>query len=535
MRRNAIAVGLVLAAIAATPASAQTTPKPQIGPAYVYTHKHQEFSEGYCTGGTGGYIRFTAIKGVTSYTVVFNDGAYGGAEQRVAVAADAEGNWPQDHPEGSDTYPDLIPPKGEHQIGWTGGAYFGPGECQPDNTDYSTRMTNAHTEYYREGEYIDGTVTGPCLDDGSCPPTPGVKVTAKGSGGGSDTTDATGRYSIKVKKGDYTVTPRKGGTRFNPARKEVHVGAGKTATANFRAGGVSYDVDAALAQYPTAVVYSDDIRFSGTNWDPEGGPITVKHGDKVLERFKAAKNFEGSVRIPTFSKDNCKDSLTFNQDGLRQRFPYAGKVSQVVDYMRGKATADGERRLRKGDNVCDGERVKVDREATLVAHTAGVWTLDADDSAYLGARVDARWAQIEFKSISAPTITLGFEKGKPDVAVPPSPNVPVGSAFAESYDVDGQPGTVHVDDGRVVEGNLNANGYYRGDGSFTVTGDISVDRAFPAAGLNLFAVGDLTVGGRLFPHPGYIAATGALKFTGSGSNWESASLVASLTRIEIAG
>src|SRR5688572_6177055 len=60
------------------PAPKAATPKVQIGPAYVYTHTHQEESDGYCTGGGAGLIRFAAIKGVTSLTVVFNDAAYGG-------------------------------------------------------------------------------------------------------------------------------------------------------------------------------------------------------------------------------------------------------------------------------------------------------------------------------------------------------------------------------------------------------------------------------------------------------------------------
>ena len=73
-------------------------PQVQIGPAYVYTHTHQEQDGDYCSGGGAGLIRFAALKGVSSLTVVFNDNAYGGAEQRVFVGADAEGNWTQDHP-----------------------------------------------------------------------------------------------------------------------------------------------------------------------------------------------------------------------------------------------------------------------------------------------------------------------------------------------------------------------------------------------------------------------------------------------------
>jgi hypothetical protein len=238
------------------------TPQVQIGPGYVYSHTHQEFVDGWCTGGSGGYLRFAAIKGVTSLTVVFNDGAYGGAEQRVSAFADEEGNWPQDHPEGSDAYPDLIPPKGEHQIGWTGGAWFGPGPCEPYEADYSGRMTNVHTEYYREGEYIDGQVTGPCAD-GECPGTKGVKVTAKGPGGGSDTTASSGRYSIKVKKGNYTVTPKQGDLRFEPRSKKVTVGTNKTGRADFTVGGGAAKLDVEVVPKQTPINVSDSPEQDG--------------------------------------------------------------------------------------------------------------------------------------------------------------------------------------------------------------------------------------------------------------------------------
>ena len=59
-----------------------------------------------------------------------------------------------------------------------------------------------------------------------------------------------------------------------------------------------------------------------------------------------------------------------------------------------------------------------------------------------------------------------------------------------------------------------------------MSGDLSFDPQGQACGpypelLNLFVVGDLTVGGRLFPQPGYIATLGSL------------TVVASLTHIEI--
>jgi hypothetical protein len=270
-------------------AASKAAPKPITGPAYVYTFKHQEEADGYCSGGTGAYIRWPATKGVDAYTVIFNDAAYGGEEQRVAAGADAEGNWPSDNPSEGEQYPDANAPKGEHQIGWTGGAYFGPGPCQPDNTDYSGRLTNAHTEYFRDGEYIDGTVKGPCEDDG-CPPTQGVKVTAKGSGAGSDTTDSAGRYSIKVKKGTYTVTPSKGDFKFGPKSKKVTVRGNSTATANFTVSGGPAKLDVSVVPKQSPINVSDSPEQSGpaqTTVD-----VTVRNHGKGTAEAVSLKNLD---------------------------------------------------------------------------------------------------------------------------------------------------------------------------------------------------------------------------------------------------
>ncbi len=304
VRRTLITAALIIVAGVAPPARAQepvlfaelsgsfraATPKPVIGPAYVYTVKHQEFVDGWCTGGAGGGIRWPAVKGVDAYTVVFNDGAYGGAEQRVSVAADpTTGDWPGDNPPEGETYPESNAPKGEHQLGWTGYVYFGPGECQPDNTDYSTRLTNPHTEYLREGEYIDGTVKGPCEAD-ICPPAQGVKVTAKGKGGGSDTTDSAGRYSIKVKKGTYAVTPSKGDFKFGPKSKQVTVRSNSTATADFTIAGGPARLDVTVLPKQTPINVSDSPEQSGpaqTTVD-----VTVNNRGKGTAESVTLKNLD---------------------------------------------------------------------------------------------------------------------------------------------------------------------------------------------------------------------------------------------------
>lgn len=210
-------------------------PKLVTAPAQVTSLGYCEEDGGYYQSGSSGGFRWTAVKGVTAYTVVFNDGAYGGAEQRIAVAAEEDGSWPADNPPEGVNHPEWNAPSGTHQVGWTGGAGFGPGSCAGyEPPDYSERLTNAHVEYYLDGEYVLGTVRGPCRD-GACPPLGGVKVTAKGPGGGSATTSASGAYSIKVKKGEYKVTARKGDLEFSPESKTVKVGTNRSKTANFTA------------------------------------------------------------------------------------------------------------------------------------------------------------------------------------------------------------------------------------------------------------------------------------------------------------
>ena len=161
----------------------------------------------YCSD--NGIIRWTAVKGVDSYTVLFNDAAYGGAEQSVTVAEP----FPDDQrePPGSP----LNAPAGTHQLNWTG--IYGSPPCG-EPVDYSGRLTNARVKYVREGAYIDGRITTPPCVEEPCVSVEGIKVTAKGEETKSDSTDADGRYSIKVKKGTYTVVPKGGGLEFDPTR-----------------------------------------------------------------------------------------------------------------------------------------------------------------------------------------------------------------------------------------------------------------------------------------------------------------------------
>lgn len=285
-----------LASTSATPL--QAVPKPVTAPAQVVSLGYCEEDGGFYQSGSSGGFRWAAVKGVTAYTVVFNDGAYGGAEQRITVAAEDDGSWPADRPPEGEKHPEWNAPSGTHQIGWTGGAGFGPGSCAGyEPPDYSERLTNAHVEYYLDGEYVMGTVRGPCVN-GSCPPLQGVKVTAKGPGGGSATTGASGAYSIKVRKGTYEVKAQKGELEFSPESKTVKVGTNKVKTVNFKARNpelkfkakvTTFDETGSLRRVPGEPVRGARVSITGA--DVDAVKFTGRDGTATF-KLRTTGNFD---------------------------------------------------------------------------------------------------------------------------------------------------------------------------------------------------------------------------------------------------
>ncbi|KAA0274128.1 MAG: hypothetical protein EDQ89_02835 [Acidobacteria bacterium] len=173
-----------------------------------------------------GVLRFPAIKGVDSYTLVFNDAYYGGAERSVTVSAP----FPEDNFE--TPYGTIKAGGGVHQKVYTA-LHSGSGDC---SVDMASRLSNVRMIYSRGGSHIAGWVTKAC-DTGRCG-IKGVKVVAKrrgGSGGASATTSSLGYYTMKVKPGDYNVAPRDRKVTFSPDHRKVKVKKESTANASFSA------------------------------------------------------------------------------------------------------------------------------------------------------------------------------------------------------------------------------------------------------------------------------------------------------------
>ncbi len=82
----------------------------------------------------------------------------------------------------------------------------------------------------RPEEDTPATITGRVVD-GNGEAMPGVKVTASSK---SASTDAAGRYELKVKKGTYTVKATNGDGAFSPSAAKVTARKGRAVTANFK-------------------------------------------------------------------------------------------------------------------------------------------------------------------------------------------------------------------------------------------------------------------------------------------------------------
>ena len=414
MRRLAIALlALCTALLALVPAAHAAAREQKIGAAMVIATKETSSLCARC--GPNGtpeevrgcnyaiFVQFPDVTGASSYNVVVRDNLVKATRNFVG-------------PPFNDNHEGYKTPAGSH---WFGGLTGGGGSTCPTDPYEGGRFEILKAVAIFDGKpRITGTVR-----DAAGVGIPGVQVRAKGPRSASATTGPDGRYAMKVKKGRYSVSTsqycavgvpgcaRSRTIRVN-ATERVDFRVKREFARNIEVFGEQGALDPARVGKPAL--------FKGTEWDAEGGPITVSWGGRTIKRVPAADTFEGSVRLPTFARDTCRDDLVFSQDGERRAVALRGRLGQAVAYVNGKVTADGERRLKHNDAVCEGEIVRVPRDGTFV----GLGLLDGiaektDDSAYSGLRVVAPAEGIDqHGNLLTTRLRLGFLPRKPVLRFP---------------------------------------------------------------------------------------------------------------------
>lgn len=432
-------------------------------------------------------------------------------------------------------------PSGKYTIKPTGpgkppGGHFYTHACsgkRQKHTCSSVIVNDAKPAGFARFAYLTKATIAGAITDKTDPRHKAAEVTIRGkddNGHKVDTgvsVDKSGHYKKKVKPGTYTVTAGKPETKrrdrvdYEPAACDGvkaklacklklgppdprGTGPLKHAEADFRLAGPTYDVKLYVGDAPQdkfAVVGGEPLTFTGENWDPKGGPITVKHDGKVVKRISEAAKFKGSLKAPTFAGDDCKDKLVFAQDGHKRSRSYQGRPAQAMAYVRGKVTADGKRRLKHNDPVCEGERAKAAHDATFAAIALGTPLAADDDSVYFGARVVAPWADISVQNFIATRIKLAFEPDKPVVVLPPGTWYPV-----NRFDTKGAPDLLPLNNSPYDEP-LVIYGYARADTALTANGGIGLE------GGVLYVNGDLHLKGS-FGGTGAVAVKGSIGITG---------------------
>ncbi|HEX4518358.1 MAG TPA: carboxypeptidase-like regulatory domain-containing protein [Gaiellaceae bacterium] len=177
---------------------------------------------------------------------------------------------------------------------------------------------------------IEGTIKSisNCSAD-PCPSRPlsGATVTAVGANGsGQATTGKDGTYSIGVPEGTYMVTSAFQRRESAPSSRSVTVH-------NSAQGGVDFAVCANRIGAPSAKTKpacqgpvlevlgltadgkSINIKYRGTGWDPEGGPIGFSFSGNSAGQIPAQATFEGVLRIAFWPKRTTVDTVTGGGDG----------------------------------------------------------------------------------------------------------------------------------------------------------------------------------------------------------------------------
>jgi hypothetical protein len=254
----------------------------------------------------------------------------------------------------------------------------GPGFCVKGGsgctTSKSVKVPSGGTVDFEQkgGLEVSGTVTTMECGAGSCQRIGLGKVTVRATGkggGGSDVTDADGRYAIKLPSGTWRITPQGAGSEFAPENREVELDDKSVTGVDFQTCAASRSTSSA-GQAPEQPfcrrlivdperragfkpIKGKPVRFAyeGIGWDPKGGPITITWGGKVTQKHAAASSFKGEVAAewPQRDRSGCSGVVTATQGRVTRAEALKAAPVGVVVFV------DNDPRLKIRDFVCGGE------------------------------------------------------------------------------------------------------------------------------------------------------------------------------------
>lgn len=338
----------------------------------------------------------------------------------------------------------------------------------------------------------------------------GIKVRVAGKQRMTATTDVSGFYALRLKKGVYTVTLSKPGeaAKFIPQDLRVSlVKPGKT-TRNFvmKASFPSlfHAVDVNGQETPSGGkigAVGDTVSYSGREWDPDGMVNVSWNGTRLGQHGGAL--FSGSWTLPVFPDGSCRGTLKATKGDttktLQLRASVWGQAAFASEDVRVGLFAKGQRDqvtpvkngrlLKPGYRLCEGEGVVAGPKGAAIWANAqtfevvnnprririwgGVATPDGSMTLAGGKRIGFNVAGNDPRG-SDPRV-----RERQNINYLPSdltPNPYTGSTLLSGHFV--APGDLtvtgplHLDGADVfVEGNLSVVGDVTGIGSFIVMGD----------------------------------------------------------------
>lgn len=379
MRRRAPLLLLLALALAATVAPASASAASIKNPAQMVVDIKEETVQCSNCGPNGTpseypvcsyavFVQFPDVAGAKSYNVVVRDN-----HPRVNTTRNFTGPPFNDDVEG------WKAPAGTHRFGGlTGGG--GPPPCPSDPYQGGRFEILKSTVSFGDEARIIGRAT---KSDGS--PAAGVKVSARGPRNATATTNAAGTYSMKVRKGRYSVSA--GGLCVKRAG-----GAGKCdKSANVTVGKGPEKVDFGAPFKPTFSARPDDTAdpgrpaltaiFEGRDFDPDGGPITIRwsgrnkwtHLFTPADVFRsteellsgpptltipAAESFSGRLVAEVWPNRSTLDDRDFSCSGKLTATQNGASVSGRLRTDQARAVvlwAERDPDFRRDDVLCAGE------------------------------------------------------------------------------------------------------------------------------------------------------------------------------------